>query len=568
MDSSLSRLSWTSWSLWILKVGLAIVLAACAGQTKPVQPSQKEVVITSTAVKPVSESSPLLLQPVPSPTTHQTAILTPEPVKSPSDRMISRLGRHWSTKMAGLDGGRSIAIAYGNELCVYPFPISSPAWCRLVDRSAMGFLWALAPQTQEKMIAVGLANGKIRLLYPGTGEVLRTIVAAPDNVRALAWSPDGTRLASGSDELRIKVWEVISGQLSGFIAADQSSVVSLAWSPDGSKVAGGTFLGKVILWDAHTFEKLAEWKGGTGYAVASLVWTQDSRFLYAGTNFSPGCGEGCNPVTDGKVARLDGASLQLISEWTVEKPVLALALSPDQQELTAEMENGEVWLLKADLSQAIDHTGGAGVASGFVWTEKSEILFLSDVPQSNGSPNRGVFPARIGPGYWTQWSPRKGTRVETALPIDEPASGPAWSPDGTLLSMGTPSGHLLLWNRRTGAVQEAYQSDFGYSPLAWSPDGSQAALLDAVNQPVLVDTRSFQIIRKLDGVEQILPIQRLLWSPGGQWLAGGNWQEVVVWDLATGKVIFRTETKSDHVFAWSPSGDQLAVSGGMMPLRS
>jgi WD40 repeat protein len=72
-------------------------------------------------------------------------------------------------------------------------------------------------------------------------------------VPALAWSPDGTRLAAGSADGAIQLWE-LSGDGGtprplGQWAAHTGMVRSLAFSPDGRQLANGGQDGLVRLWD-------------------------------------------------------------------------------------------------------------------------------------------------------------------------------------------------------------------------------------------------------------------------------------------------------------------------------
>ena len=59
-------------------------------------------------------------------------------------------------------------------------------------------------------------------------------------VNAVAWSPDGTLIASGSSDMLVYVWEATSGTIKHTYKGHQSFVGTLCWSPDGSKIASGS----------------------------------------------------------------------------------------------------------------------------------------------------------------------------------------------------------------------------------------------------------------------------------------------------------------------------------------
>jgi WD40 repeat protein len=70
----------------------------------------------------------------------------------------------------------------------------------------------------------------------------------------LAWSPDGTRIASGHADGTVCFWTIATNQCDGLIYAHRNLVSGLAWSPDGSQIATGG--GVIRLWDSRTGEML------------------------------------------------------------------------------------------------------------------------------------------------------------------------------------------------------------------------------------------------------------------------------------------------------------------------
>ena len=73
-------------------------------------------------------------------------------------------------------------------------------------------------------------------------------------VWSVAWSPDGTKVASGSWDKTLKIWNAKTGKCDSTLTVD-SAVYSVAFSPDGSKIAAGH--GREIqIFDAQTQAKL------------------------------------------------------------------------------------------------------------------------------------------------------------------------------------------------------------------------------------------------------------------------------------------------------------------------
>ena len=72
-------------------------------------------------------------------------------------------------------------------------------------------------------------------------------------VTSVAFSPDGSRIVSGSNDVTIRLWDVSTGQQIGEPLTGHSSYVnSVAFSPDGSLIVSGSENETIRLWDVST----------------------------------------------------------------------------------------------------------------------------------------------------------------------------------------------------------------------------------------------------------------------------------------------------------------------------
>ncbi|KAF8236925.1 hypothetical protein L208DRAFT_575613 [Tricholoma matsutake] len=83
-------------------------------------------------------------------------------------------------------------------------------------------------------------------------------------VRTVVFSPDGSRVVSGSDDNTVRIWNVATGESEAELKGHSGSVYSVVFSPDGSRVVSGSFDNTVRIWNVATGESEAELKGHSG----------------------------------------------------------------------------------------------------------------------------------------------------------------------------------------------------------------------------------------------------------------------------------------------------------------
>jgi hypothetical protein len=136
-------------------------------------------------------------------------------------------------------------------------------------------------------LASGSWDKTVRVWDPRTGQQLLSLKGLTGWVYSVAFSPDGTRLASGSGEPfggsggppgEVKVWDTRTGQELLTLKGHTGVVHSVAYSPDGARLASGSWDKTVKVWDARTGQELRTLKGHSS-DVLSVAFSPDGARL-------------------------------------------------------------------------------------------------------------------------------------------------------------------------------------------------------------------------------------------------------------------------------------------------
>ncbi|MEE1203610.1 MAG: hypothetical protein UHN59_04835, partial [Bacteroidales bacterium] len=80
------------------------------------------------------------------------------------------------------------------------------------------------------------------------GECLKTLEGHSEYVYSVAYSPDGTKIISGSKDKTIKIWDANTGECLKTLEGHSDDVRSVAFSLDGTKIISGSFDKTVKIW--------------------------------------------------------------------------------------------------------------------------------------------------------------------------------------------------------------------------------------------------------------------------------------------------------------------------------
>jgi WD40 repeat protein len=96
-------------------------------------------------------------------------------------------------------------------------------------------------------------------------------------VYCLAFHPDGTKLASGSVDLTIRIWNAAHGTELSKLDGHPDHVYSLAFSPDGKRLASIGYGGNLFIWDVATAKAISNQKVAPNTMTYGVSWSPDGK---------------------------------------------------------------------------------------------------------------------------------------------------------------------------------------------------------------------------------------------------------------------------------------------------
>lgn len=154
-----------------------------------------------------------------------------------------------------------------------------------------GGLYGLAFSPDGQLLSAVSGNGELQLWRVSDGEKLRTpeyyesldYLSNPFmNVASIAFSPDGTQLAIGYFDSKVRILDIQEFQILYILDGHESTAMSLAYSSDGSMLSSGSWDTTVVLWEVDKVEPIRSFIGHDD-KVTSLVFSPDGESLVSGS---------------------------------------------------------------------------------------------------------------------------------------------------------------------------------------------------------------------------------------------------------------------------------------------
>jgi WD40 repeat protein/predicted Ser/Thr protein kinase len=189
----------------------------------------------------------------------------------------------------------------------------------------------------DNMVGSGSARqpGEVRIWDLETGNMVRQLIGHQQAVTAVAYSPDGQYLATGSRDRTVKIWNAVTGEEIRTLT-HTNDVQAVAFSPDGRYLASAGRDKTVKLWEVKTWTERHTFRGHNN-DIRSLAFSANQRRLASGAG-----DRGMNGEV--KIWDLETGQ-ELLSLSDKEGEITGLAFSPDNKRLYSGGRGGalRVW---------------------------------------------------------------------------------------------------------------------------------------------------------------------------------------------------------------------------------
>ncbi|MEM9265625.1 MAG: BTAD domain-containing putative transcriptional regulator [Cyanobacteria bacterium P01_F01_bin.13] len=477
----------------------------------------------------------------------------------------------------GLDlSGLTIYHAYLQDVFLHGVNFTHASFKEAAFNQPLAPICCVAYSPDGSLLATGEGAGRIVVWRTADYRpVLIINEASPSWIMALDFIHNGKYLVSEGNTGEINVWDVATGEVANILTGHGGIVWTMHSSPTDNRLVSGSFDTCLLVWDLDTYELRYRLTGHT-QQLNSAVFSPDGKQIAS--------------ASDDKTLRIwDAQTGEPQTVWSCETEPNCVSFSPDGSRLAAGHNDGKIslWDLQTGSADLVFQAHkywipsiafspcGTYLASGSadtttkLWDSKTgQLLRTSTVYTSliwslTFSPD-GQYLAVGSNDYAIRlWEMPKQRLLKTLQGFSCWVNSVQCHPNTSLLAAGSSDRKVRLWDRETGELVKTLDGhNDAISAVAISHCGQLLASSGFDNTIIVWDIKRGKPLKTLYGQDS--SIQFIDFSPNSQLLLSGSFEQTIqLWDVTSGKPIKTIEAHESWVFEarFSPDGQSFVSTG-------
>lgn len=388
-------------------------------------------------------------------------------------------------------------------------------------------------------------------------------------ITALAFSPDGQRLATGSDDSTVRIWDLATGQEQLTLGGQQKIITAVAFSPEGGRLAFGSADGKFVVADANT---------------GKAVYSRDFHQWVDAVAFSPDGQYLAVTIQQNEEEEQSSASIQIYRADTGQEfrtvplpwsSAPQLAITADNHLISSGFEGEDdpvnIWDIASGQlvktfpieAQAVSPDGRWAVTQEFQQSGKVALWDLKTGRQAWESPapyahiyfafsrdGQQLLLADLNHSEMKLWETATRKEIETFPGSQTVVRNVVFSGDGKTIAAGAADGSIAVWDAATARRVQFLPAQLAVAAVAFTPEG--ALLAGDPQGLVLWGTSAGKVLKRLSAQ----PVTNMIASADGSWLAANPDYQLAVWNAHSWQPAVLTPPSTGRTFYAAFGGTQ------------
>jgi WD40 repeat protein len=383
-----------------------------------------------------------------------------------------------------------------------------------------------------KRIVTASDDQTARVWEAETGHLLAILTGHTGPVNDAEFSPDGGRIVTASDDNTGRVWDAESGRLLATLTGHFGNVRHAAFSPDGERIVTASFDRTARVWDAETGQQLATLTGHASSVDYASFSPDGKRIVTASRDKTAG-------IWDAE----SGHQLATLTGHT--DSVVRAVFSPNGKCIVTASRDKTARTWDAGTGQALATlTGHGDTVNDAAFSPDGENIVTASSDNT----------ARV-------WDVETGHLLVT-LTGEGSVFVATFSPDGNRIVMAGVDGTARVRDAETGHILKTLTGHTdGVFDAAFSPKGNRVVTAGLDHTARVWDSASGHLLAILNGHSDA--VVDAAFSPDGKRIVTSSWDHTArVWDAESGHPLATLKGHSHDVWhaVFSPDGNRIVTS--------